>query len=116
MISPETTITVTAGTEQVTLVNVFTVEPQRQDELLTALEHATSTVFATVPGFISANLHASLDGTRVINYAQWASETAFKAAMEQADVREHIGRSAALATSYDPTLAQVRSIHHRRKG
>jgi hypothetical protein len=25
----------------------------------------------TVPGFISANLHTSLDGTRVINYAQW---------------------------------------------
>lgn len=98
-----------------TLVNVFTVEPQRQDELVAALERATTSVFATTPGFISANLHASLDGTRVINYAQWASERAYKAAMGLPDVRGHIVESAALATSYDPTLVQVRAIHHRRQ-
>jgi quinol monooxygenase YgiN len=115
MTSPETTITVTTGTEQVTLVNVFTVEPQRQDELVAALERATTTVFATVPGFISANLHVSLDGTRVVNYAQWASEAAYRAAMAQPDVREHVVASAALVESYDPTLVQVRAIHHPRQ-
>ena len=69
-----TTIDVTCDTDQVTLVNVFTVDPTRQIELVDALDDATSKIFVTVPGFISANLHTSLDGTRVINYAQWASE------------------------------------------
>lgn len=115
MTSPKTTITVNAGTDEVTLVNVFTVEPQRQDELVAALERATTTVFATVPGFVSANLHASLDGTRVVNYAQWASRPAYDAAMARPDVREHIVEAAALATSYDPTFVQVRAIHHRRQ-
>jgi quinol monooxygenase YgiN len=113
MSSPQTTISVTTGTEQVALVNVFTVEPERQDELIAALERATTSVFATVPGFISANLHASLDGTRVVNYAQWASRSAYEAAMQQEDVREHVIGAAALVTSYDPTLVQVRAVHTR---
>ena len=112
MSSPNSTITVTAGTEEVTLINVFTVDPHRQDELIAALGRATVDVFASLPGFLTANLHASLDGTRVINYAQWASETAFRTAMSQPDVRRHVLESAALATSYDPTLVQVRAIHH----
>ena len=35
--------------------------------------------------------------------------------MELPDVHEHIVESAALATSYDPTLVQVRAIHRRRQ-
>lgn len=27
-----------------------------------------------IDGFVSANIHASLDGTRAVNYAQWRSE------------------------------------------
>lgn len=112
MSTATTTITVTADTDQVTLVNVFTVDPTRQNELLDALDNATSKIFATVPGFISANLHASLDGTRVINYAQWAGEQQYKEALQRADVREHVAGAAAIADKWDPTLVRVRSIHH----
>ena len=31
------------------------------------------------PGFVSANIHVSTDGTRVVNYAQWESAEAFQA-------------------------------------
>jgi quinol monooxygenase YgiN len=111
--STSTTITVTDD-DQVTLVNVFTVEPGQQIELVDALDRATSTLFATVPGFISANLHTSLDGTRVINYAQWASEQQYKEALQRADIREHLAESSAIAQSWDPTLVRVRSTHHPR--
>jgi quinol monooxygenase YgiN len=110
--APSTTITVTAGTDQVALINVFTVDPARQDELVDALDEATRAIFVRMPGFVSANLHASLDGTRVVNYAQWASERRYQAALERADVREHMAKSAAIAKTWDPTLAQVRSTHH----
>ncbi|WP_018332584.1 antibiotic biosynthesis monooxygenase family protein [Actinomycetospora chiangmaiensis] len=112
MLHPTSTITITAGTRCVTLINVFTVERGHQDELVDALDRATAEVFTGVPGFISANVHASLDGTRVVNYAQWASEEAYAAAMARPEVRRHIADAAARATSYDPTLAQVRAIHH----
>jgi quinol monooxygenase YgiN len=107
-----TTITVDADGEQVTLVNVFTVAPERQAELVEALDRATAEVFVGDPGFVSANLHASLDGTRVINYAQWASQEAYDAALARPEVREHIGEAASVALDYDPTLVRVRAVHH----
>ncbi|MFD9702394.1 antibiotic biosynthesis monooxygenase [Lentzea sp. NPDC059081] len=55
----------------VTQINVFTVEPGRQQPLLDYLAQAAE-VAAEVPGWISASLHRSLDGTRVVNYAQSA--------------------------------------------
>jgi len=113
MSDPSTTIAVTTGTDQVALINVFTVDPARQDELVAALDEATRAIFTEMPGFVSANLHTSLDGTRVVNYAQWASEQLYHAALQRADVREHMGKAAAIAESWDPTLTQVRSTHHR---
>jgi quinol monooxygenase YgiN len=110
--TPATTITVTDDTDQVTLVNVFTVDPAQQTELVDALDKATREIFVTLPGFNSANLHSSLDGIRVINYAQWASEQQYAEALQRADVREHLAESAAIADKWDPTLVRVRSIHH----
>ncbi len=49
----------------VTFINVFTVEPSNQQQLLDLLAHATETSVREVPGFISAALHRSVDGTRV---------------------------------------------------
>ncbi|MFE3195175.1 antibiotic biosynthesis monooxygenase family protein [Nocardia sp. NPDC059240] len=53
----------------VTQINVFTVESGRQQPLIDYLAGAAH-VAAEVPGWLSASLHRSLDGTRVVNYAQ----------------------------------------------
>lgn len=106
------TTTISADADLVTLVNVFTVAPERQMELADALDRATSDVFLTVPGFVSATPHVSLDGHRVVNYAQWAGEQQHKEALQRPDVREHIAEAAAIAQAYDPPLARVRTIHH----
>jgi quinol monooxygenase YgiN len=49
----------------VTLINVFTVEPARQQELIELLVRATESSVRHADGFISARLHRSLDGTKV---------------------------------------------------
>lgn len=53
----------------VTQINVFTVHPGRQQPLIDYLARAAQ-VASEVPGWMSASLHRSLDGTRVVNYAQ----------------------------------------------
>ena len=63
----------------VTLINVFTVDPTRQEELVDLLARATETSVRHAPGFISARLHRSLDGTKVTMYAQWQSREAYQA-------------------------------------
>jgi heme-degrading monooxygenase HmoA len=57
----------------VTLINVFTVDPSKQDALVKVLDDATNNVIKDLPGFVSANIHRGLDGRHVVNYAQWES-------------------------------------------
>lgn len=52
------------------LINALTVEPEDQQRLLNLLVEETRSVMTRLPGFVSANLHKSLNGTRVVNYAQ----------------------------------------------
>ena len=58
-------------------------------------------------GFVSANIHRSLDGRRVVNYAQWTSVAAFRAMQDDPAAAAHMGRAAALATSFDPVVCTV---------
>jgi quinol monooxygenase YgiN len=96
----------------VTLINVFTVDPARAAELAELLRVATEEKMQFVPGFISANIHLSTDGTRVLNYAQWQSIEAYQAVFEDPGAREHMQVCAAVATSFEPHLYTVESVHH----
>ena len=58
-----------ARTDIITQINVFTVLEGSQDSLVAYLSEAAK-VAREVPGWISASLHQSIDGTRVVNYAQ----------------------------------------------
>ncbi len=108
--SAESTISVTAPV--VTLINVFIVEPARQRELVQLLVSATEEVMQHRPGFISANIHASTDGERVVNYAQWESEQAFRAVLADPIAREHMTAMTHIAHA-EPRLYRVASVHHR---
>jgi quinol monooxygenase YgiN len=105
------TTTISPHPPHVTLINVFTVIPERQRELTDLLIEATEQVIQHLPGFISANIHASTDGTRVVNYAQWESAEALQAMLADPAAQRHTGTAAAIA-SYDPHLYTVESVHH----
>ena len=64
-----------ANTPIVTQINVFTVSEGQQQPLIDYLSEAAK-VARAVEGWISASLHRSLDGTRVVNYAQSADPAA----------------------------------------
>ena len=75
----------------ITLINVFTVEPANQRRLIELLTEATEVSVRRAPGFVSANLHRSTDGTKVTMYAQWRSIEHYHA-MRQ-DAGPQIGRA-----------------------
>ena len=66
-------IQISAISSVVTLINVFTVEPVNQHRLIELLTNATEVSVRHAPGFVSASLHRSKDGTKVTMYAQWRS-------------------------------------------
>jgi heme-degrading monooxygenase HmoA len=94
------------GLPWVTLINVFTVDPANQQKLVEVLIEATEQVMCKLPGFVSANIHRSLDGTRVANYAQWRSQADFQAMFANPAVVPHIQKCKELAT-YDASLYEV---------
>ncbi len=98
--------TIEKGRELMTLVNVFTVAPEKQNELADLLVRATEATMQHLPEFISASIHRSLDGTKVINYAQWRSKADFGALQHNPKARPHMQAAAALAT-FEPIVCEV---------
>ena len=100
-------ITISKDNPVVTLINVFTVEPQNQQRVVDILE-ATRQAMQYVPGFISASIHKSLDGVRVANYAQWESQETFQAMFDNPSAKEHIDELLKISIP-DPHLYKVMS-------
>jgi quinol monooxygenase YgiN len=98
--------TIEKGRQLMTLVSVFTVSPDRQTELANLLIRATDQTIRHLPGFISASIHRSLDGTKVINYAQWRSQADFAAMKHHPRAQPHMQAAAALA-SFEPIVCEV---------
>uniref|UniRef100_UPI00155ABA51 antibiotic biosynthesis monooxygenase family protein n=1 Tax=Myxosarcina sp. GI1 TaxID=1541065 RepID=UPI00155ABA51 len=63
------------------VIVVFEVEPLEQQQLLDEISQYLESTVKKQPGFISSSLHKSLDGKRVVNYAQWESPEFFKASL-----------------------------------
>jgi quinol monooxygenase YgiN len=103
--------TITAHASHATLINMFTVQPERARELADLLTAATEDVMQHIDGFISANIHLSTDGTRVVNYAQWRDAEAMQAMRSNPTAQEHMTRCAELADGFEPHLYTVESVH-----
>ncbi len=82
--------TISKDNNAMTLVNVFTVEAENQQKLVDLLIEATEKTMKNLPGFVSANIHKSLDGVRVANYAQWRSREDFEAMLKNPEATAHM--------------------------
>lgn len=98
--------TTSASAKPVTLINVFTVDPQNQQRLVDLLDRATVTAVRHAPGFVSAVLHRSLDGTKVTMYAQWRSVEDYQAMRANPEPLPYLQQALAIAT-FDPGMYDV---------
>ncbi len=94
---------------RVTHINVFTVDPGRQQELIDSLTE-TVRVASTLAGWVSASIHASLDGTKVTNYVQFESEDAGRNVTRELLRRGLIQRNTALG-SVEPGAYRVVAVN-----
>lgn len=74
-----------------TVMVIFTVKLEQQQELIEAIKEFLETV-KTQPGFVSANLHKSIDGVKVVNYAQWSSRSAYESFVNNDEVQSKAGK------------------------
>jgi hypothetical protein len=94
----------------VTQINLFTVPEGGQQALINHL--TDSARFASdTPGWLSASLHRSQDGTRVVNYAQSESLDAARRVIDRlrnAGLLDHKGLGEANPGLYDVVFALER--------
>ena len=94
-----------ANNRIVTQVNVFDVPEGGQEPLIAFLKEAAAFSRAT-PGWLSASLHRSLDGRKVVNYAQSESMAAAKAVIDRLREAGYLERNKAFGTA-NPGLYEV---------
>lgn len=70
----------------VTVINKFSVNPENQKKLLKLLDDLRKVV-EKQSGFISANVHRSFDGTRIVSYAQWNTKKDYQAVYTNSDAK-----------------------------
>ena len=98
---------ITTDNNLVTHINVFTVSPENQQQLTNVLVEAALTSISKLPGYISNNVHKSVDGTRVITYAQWRSQADFDAMLQEPEIAPQFAAISQLATNFDPHIYEV---------
>ncbi len=78
--------TISKNNDVLTVIIIFTVELERQQELVETIMEFLETV-KHQPGFVSASIHKSLDGVRVMNYAQWQTQADYQAFIQNSQVQ-----------------------------
>ncbi|HWN53361.1 MAG TPA: antibiotic biosynthesis monooxygenase family protein [Xanthobacteraceae bacterium] len=98
--------TISTKSSLITLINVFTVEPANQRRLIELLTEATDVSVRRAPGFVSASLHRSTDGTKVTMYAQWRSIDEYQA-MRQHPAPLPFFQEALKIAKFEPGIYEV---------
>lgn len=103
--------TIDPGADIVTTIHILKVKPENQAKLVKMLCEFTQGTMQHLSGFISATFHASLDGTKVINYAQWRSLDDYGGILKDAQAMKNYEKIKEIAES-DPALYQVAASYH----
>ena len=104
-------MTIRANSGIMTLINVFAVAPENQQTLVAVLKDGTEAIMSKRAGYISASIHVSKDGRRVINYSQWKSINDIEAMRQHPDVGPYMKRLASLGT-FEAIACEVSYVHH----
>ena len=105
--------TIDDGANVCTLINTFTVTPDRQQAVIDCLRRFTEAHARALPGFVAASVHAALDGSRVVNYAQWDSEADLAAMLATPQARAHVAELVAIIQRVEPVPCRVAYVGAR---
>ncbi|MDM9622679.1 antibiotic biosynthesis monooxygenase [Rhizobium sp. S96] len=90
----------------VVLVNTLKVDPTRQKELISMLEHNIETVIRSLDGWRGSRLIASKDGTGVVIYSEWETPAAVQAMRSDARMVAYFPKIRELA-NFESTVGEL---------
>ncbi|WP_205880429.1 antibiotic biosynthesis monooxygenase family protein [Lichenicoccus roseus] len=108
-------IQISEGADILTIIQVFTVEPQDQQELIDLLSEGYGSSLSRAPGFLSCGLHRGVDGDKVTLYAQWRSEADYEAMLNDASLPAILYRALTIST-FEPGRYEVMQTFRPARG
>ncbi|MEW7290563.1 antibiotic biosynthesis monooxygenase family protein [Aquimarina sp. 2304DJ70-9] len=81
-IVPKNEALIRANTDVFTVINVITPKEGQQEEIVQLLQKGMTETMRYQPGFVSANIHKSLDSEHVVVYAQWKDAASLQQAVQ----------------------------------
>ena len=98
----------------ITSINTFIVEDSsKQQRVVEILKDATQQILIKHDGFISARIHKSLDGTKVVNYVQWEDKKAIEKMLNDPSVIIHMNDVATIA-NVDRSLYELAFMEEKK--
>jgi quinol monooxygenase YgiN len=89
--------TIETGNGVVTHINVFRVAREQQQALVDSLVETVNAA-RSVPGWLSASIHRSFDGTQVVNYVQFENQEAAQAVLRHLAATGHLKKNTDLGS------------------
>jgi heme-degrading monooxygenase HmoA len=90
----------------VTFINVFTATQANQQRLVDLLTRATDGFVNRAPGFITATLYRSIDGTKVTMYARWRSMEDYQSMRQDPGPLPFLQEALSFAT-FEPGMYEI---------
>ena len=109
---PQISTTITAGGSPYTLINVFTTKEGQQQAFCDAQIGEYRRLAGKFPGQLTINLHKGRDGRKVVNYAQFVDEDAYRAWRESDEFVEHMAIIEPFLDKVEPGFYEVAYIQH----
>lgn len=100
-------VSIRSDSDFVTQINHIKVKTENQDQLVKLMTEQAEEVMAKQPGFISINIHKSLDGTRVVNYVQWTTKELLDATHETPEFIDYFQKYKGFLLEGGPYLYEI---------
>lgn len=92
---------------EIVLINIFTLDPEKTEQFVSTQVSEYKRLKGQFPGSYTANLHISLDRTRAVNYANFASVEDYVTMRNSPEFADHLKRLQGLVVKAEPQLYQV---------
>jgi len=76
--------------KHLTLINVFPIKPENQQQLIDILTQAATQTMRYQPGFLSARIYRGIAGGYVANCVEWRSQEDFARMWRQPQAQQHV--------------------------
>ncbi len=98
--------------DEIVLINVFTLDPDKAEQFVATQVAEYKRLKGQFAGSYTANLHISLDCTRAVNYANFATVEDYVAMRNSPAFADHLSRLQELVVKAEPQLYQVMYTQH----